>query len=244
MMRIARPLLKIFVSLAAVLWISVPQPTTAQMLTFNTEEWFPYNYMEDGAIAGTSTALVHMISKRAGIKYTMALQPWALSYNNALHLPDHCVFSTNVTRERLPLFKWVKPLENARWVVYKLRTNPLVASSLDDLKDKTFGGYLGDAIAVFLKSQGFKVEEAASDHINPYKLEKGEIDVWATYDSSGLRLAKERGIEIEAILTVRNNELALACNKHIDDAIIAKLQNALDNVNTSGEADEIRRRKF
>lgn len=239
-----KSLLKVIACFLTAFCVSLPLPTWAQMLTFNTEEWFPYNYMQDGQIAGTSTALVQKISEQAGIKYTMTLQPWALSYNNALHLPGHCVFSTNVTRERLPLFKWVKPIENARWVVYKLKTDPLIASSLNDLKDKTFGGYLGDAIAVFLKSQGFKVEEAASDHINPHKLAKGEIDLWATYDSSGIRLAKERDIEVEPVLVIRNNELALACNKHVDDATITKLQNALDEINTSGEADEIRRRKF
>ena len=128
--------------------------------------------------------------------------------------------------------------------MYKLKTDPLVASSLEGLRDKTFSGYLGDAIAVFLKSQGFKVDEAASDHINPNKLAKGEIDVWATYDSSGIRLAKERDIEIEPVLIIRNNELALACNKHVDDVVITKLQNALDDINASGEADEMRRRKF
>jgi len=38
--------------------------------------------------------------------------------------------------------------------------------------------------------------------------------------------------------------MGLACNKEIDDATIAKLQAALDALNSSGEAEKIRQSKF
>lgn len=215
-----------------------------QTLIFNTEEWFPYNYAKGDGVVGTATELVKRIASKAGIPYTITLGPWNRSYNNALTLPNHCVYSTNITEERRPLFKWVAPIENARWVVYKKKGSLIEAKSLEDLRNRVFGGYLGDAIATYLKNNDFKVEEAASDHINPRKLEAGRIDVWATYDASGLKLAQDSEVEIELVLPIRDNELGLACNKMVDDNAIMAMQKALNELNASGEADAIRKSKL
>lgn len=215
-----------------------------QTLIFNTEEWFPYNYARGNDVVGTSTELVKRMATKARIAHTITLSPWNRAYNNALTLPNHCVYSTNITDERKPLFKWVAPIENARWVIYKLKGSPIQAKTLEDLKGRVFGGYLGDAIAVYLKNMDFKVEEAASDHINPRKLLARRIDVWATYDASGLKLAEDSEVEVELLIPIRDNELGLACNKMVDDSAIAAMQKALADMNASGEADAIRKSRL
>ena len=96
-----------------------------------------------------------------------------------------------------------------------------------------------------MKSQGFKVDEAPGDTANPKKLQAGRIDAWATTDISGVQLSKDAGVEIEHVVDIRENMvLGVACNKGTDDAAIAKLQKALDDLNASGEADKIRQSKF
>lgn len=222
----------------------IPATATAAPLTFNTEDWFPYNYTKDGKVVGSSTELIKLIGKNADVDYEIALGPWNKSYNEAMNTPGNCVYTTAVLDDRKPLFKWVYPLDTNRLSIYKLKGKPLTATSLDELKDKKIGSYTGDAAAEFLKSKGFTVDEAPADNVNPKKLVTGRIDAWITTDTSGLKLAKEAGVEIEKVVTAHEYPLGLACNKSVEDAVIAKMQKALDDLIASGEADKIRQSKF
>ncbi|NKD76785.1 transporter substrate-binding domain-containing protein [Haematospirillum sp. H1815] len=214
------------------------------ILTLNTEEWYPFSYTKEHKSSGTAVEIVRLIMKQAGISYQIVNGPWNRSYNTALVKPENCVFPTQITKDRKPLFKWVSPIETNRWVVYRKKGSPLQAKTLDDLKGKIIGGYIGDAIAVHLKGRGFSVEEATADHFNVKKLESGKIDAWATTQISGMKLAKDGGLEIEQVLEIRENTLALACNRTLDDALVSKLQAALDALEASGEAEKIRQSKF
>ncbi|AMW34772.1 amino acid ABC transporter substrate-binding protein [Haematospirillum jordaniae] len=222
----------------------LPLTATAAPLTFNTEDWFPYNYTKNGKVVGSSTELIKLIGKNADVEYEIVLGPWNKSYTEALNLPGKCVYTTAVTDERKPLFKWVYPIDTTRLIIYKLKGKPLTASSLDDLKGKKIGSYTDDAAAEFLKSKGFTVDEAPADNVNPKKLVTGRIDAWITTDTSGLKLAKEAGVEVEEVMVAHEHPLGLACNKSVDDAVIAKMQKALDDLIASGEADKIRQSKF
>lgn len=213
-------------------------------LTLNTEEWYPFSYTQDHKATGTAVEIIRLVLKEAGIGYQIVTGPWNRSYNTALVKPDNCVFPTQVTEDRKPLFKWIGPVERNRWVVYKTKDSPLTASTMDDLKDKLIGGYIGDAVAVYLKQQSFRVEEATADHLNVKKLRSGKIDAWATTQLSGIKLAKDAGLDIEQVVEIRENTLALACNRAVDDAIIARMQHALDALEASGEAEKIRQSKF
>lgn len=213
-------------------------------LTLNTEEWYPFSYTQHHKATGTAVEIIRLVLKEAGINYQIVTGPWNRSYSAALMKPDNCAFPTQVTEDRKPLFKWVGPVETNRWVVYKTKGSPLAANTLDDLKNKVIGGYNGDAVVVYLKQKGFRVEEATTDHLNIKKLQSGKIDAWATTQLSGTKLARDAGLDIEQVVEIRENALALACNRAVDDAIIARLQHALDALEASGEAAKIRQSKF
>lgn len=216
----------------------------AQPLVFNTEDYYPYNYLENGTINGTSTRIIALMAQKAGVSYRTVIGPWQQSYSNALSQDKNCVFSTILSEERKDLFKWVLPVETMRMVIFKLKDSPLTASSLDDLKEYTIGGYSGDASATYLKLRGFKVDEAPTDDLNPMRLRNGRINAWATTDFLGPKLSKAAGIEVEPLLLVNERTMGLACNKGTDDEIIHKLQKALEEINSSGEAESIRKTKF
>lgn len=219
-------------------------PLRAQdTITLNTEEYYPYNYSEKGVIKGTSTQIVEHIFKKAKIPYRLSIGPWVQGYNNALSQDNHCVYSTIRTEERESLFKWVMPIEGLKVVIYKLKGSPITATILDDLKNVMIGGYSGDAAAIYLKLRGFQVDEASTDSINPFRLRVGRIDVWVTSDFLGPRFSKEAGVEIEPVITLYEKQMGIACNKSIDDTIIAKLQESLDALNASGKAGAIREQK-
>ncbi|NKD87413.1 ABC transporter substrate-binding protein [Haematospirillum sp. 15-248] len=220
-----------------------PATAGAGRLVFNTEESPPFNYFQDGKVVGTSADIVRRIAKDADIAYDIIVGPWKKSYNNALHQDGHCVFSTKFTEARAPLFKWVMPIEISKSVIYKRKGDPFKALSLEDLRGKKIGSYSNDIWVGYLRDANIEVEEANSDYVNMNKLKTGRIDLWAGGEGDDL-VAREAGIEVEEALVFAENVIGLACNKKIDDHIIERLQEALDQLNASGEAEEIRRSRY
>lgn len=217
--------------------------TAKDTIILNTEEYYPYSYREDGLIKGTSTDVIKSIFKKAKVPYRLAIEPWVQSYSNALGQQNHCVYSAIRSAERKSLFKWVMPVEDLTMVIYKLKSNPITAKKLEDLRDATIGGYMGDASATYLKKRGFHVSEALSDNLNPHRLRDGRVDLWVTSDFSGPRLSQEADIEIEPVITLYETQMGIACNKNIDDTLIAQLQESLNALNASGEINAIREQK-
>ena len=224
--------------------IALPRECFSRRLTLNTEEWYPYTYVEGDSVTGTAVEIVKRMAKKADVHYAIITGPWNRAYSTTINKTDNCVFPIQITEKRRPLFKWVEPLEISQWLIYKLKGSPIKAKTLGDLKDKVIGGYVDDAVAIHMKDLGFNVNEAPFDHINPKRLLLGKIDVWATTQLSGIRLAQDANVPIEAVINIRKNALALACNLSVSDEVIANLQEALDQLNESGEADEIRASKF
>lgn len=212
-------------------------------IILNTEENYPYNYLEEGLIKGTSTEILKSVFKKAQVPYRLVLGPWVQSYSNALGQKNNCIYSAIRSAERSSLFKWIMPVEDLTMVIYKLKGNPTTASKLDDLGGKIIGGYMGDASARYLKARGFNINEALSDNLNPHRLRDGRIDLWVTSDFSGPRLSQEADIEIEPVITLYETQMGLACNKNIDDALITQLQESLEALSASGEIHAIHEQK-
>jgi polar amino acid transport system substrate-binding protein len=88
------------------------QATAAETagLKILTEESPPLNFIKDGEITGLATEVVRELGKRTGSAATIRLVPWQEGYQALLEQPDVALFSTVMTAERKPLFKWVGPL--------------------------------------------------------------------------------------------------------------------------------------
>lgn len=210
-------------------------------LLLTTENYPPFNMQDDGTrrIVGISTDLVREIMKRAKVRYRMQFLPWQRAYAKALQGADTCVFSTTETDERLPKFKWVGPLVRNDWIFFGRSDSAIEIGSLEEARQHTVGGYKGDAVALFLEEQGFDLDLASHDHLNPDKLAAGRFDLWATGNHLGPFLARQAGVEIRPLFTFRETVMSLACNAAIDDALIATLNDTLEDLRAEGAIDKI-----
>lgn len=209
----------------------VAQPALAADIRLVTEEYPPFNMTYNGKITGLATELVEATFQKAGISYSLELLPWARAYSMAETTPGTCVYSTTETPERKDKFLWVGPLVSNDWVLMGRAEGGPSVSKLEDAKSHTIGGYNGDAIAVFLEQQGYKVELSPRDDLNPAKLANGRIDFWATGSESGPYLAQQMGVKgLKTVTSFKSTVMSLACNKGTDPAIIAKLRTSLDAV--------------
>ena len=231
--------------LLAMLMICAPGFACAQSITFNTEEWYPYSYTdEEGHLMGTAVEIVRAVVEKVGMNPIIAVNSRTRSYNRALSRDGNCVFPSPMVGKHRTRFKWISPIETNRWVIYKRKGKAISAQNMTDLKDKKLGGFIGSTVTSYIRSLGHDIKLLPRDEDGLGKLDDGTIDLWATTEFIALTLSKTQGVEIEEVLGVRDNILGIACNLGIDVAMLAKLQSALDEINSSEEGNQIRQSKF
>ncbi|ANI17939.1 ABC transporter substrate-binding protein [Pseudomonas citronellolis] len=213
-----------------------------------TENFPPYNmaingknFAQEDNIDGIAVDIVREMYKRAGIKYSMTLRfPWERIYKLALEKPDYGVFVTARLPERESAFKWVGPIGPDDWVLLARGDSPIALKSLDEAKKYRVGAYKGDAMAEYLADHGFEPALALRDQENAGKLQKGEIDLWASGDPAGRYLAKQVGVSgLKTVLRFNSDQLYLALNKETPDEVVQKLQAALDKMRAEGFVDDV-----
>lgn len=210
-------------------------------LTIYTEDSPPFQFTKDGKITGVASDVFSAMMAKSGVEHTHEMVPWKRAYEGAKDIANTCVYSTTETESRMPLFKWVGPIVSNDWVVMATNESAVKATKLEDLKGLTIGGYNGDAVAEFLKKEGYKVDEAANDQQNVKKLAGGRIDVWATSDVVGPYLAKVEGVSnLKKLFTFKSTVMSLACNKSVSDEIIGKLKAALKAIEADGTIAKIK----
>jgi polar amino acid transport system substrate-binding protein len=199
------------------------------------------NFAKDDGIDGISTDIVREMFKRAGIKYSLSLRfPWDRLYSLTLEKPDYALFSTSRTPAREAQFKWVGPLGKTRKVLMSTNTSNVKISNLEGAAKYKVGTYKSSAVSQILTDKKVPFAESLRDQENVSKLEKGEIDLWATTDVVARYLAKQEGVsDLQTALVIDEADLYLAINKDTSDEVVQKLQQTLDQMRQEGVVDQI-----
>jgi hypothetical protein len=104
------------------------------------------------------------VARRAHVEPSFDLPPWKRAYDGAPTDPDSCVFSTAMTDERKPLFKWVTPLFYNYWTLLGLKSRHLRLAKLEDTRPEVIGVYQGDVREAYLRARGLTFEPVLKFH--------------------------------------------------------------------------------
>ncbi|NHZ95790.1 ABC transporter substrate-binding protein [Massilia sp. CCM 8734] len=212
---------------------------------FITTEYAPPAIMVEGErVAGYSSDKIHEIMARTGMSYSIDVLPWKRAFTSAVQRPNGCVYATTRTPEREPLFKWVGPTDEGAWVLLGRADRNYQLSTLEDARRLRIGTYNGDVRDDYLRARGFKVDPAPNDMLNPQKLLMNRIDLWATGLRPGGGVLEQNGFagKIVPVLVFNQVKAYLACNRAVPDAIIDKMNAALDAMNRDGTSRRIERK--
>lgn len=214
---------------------------SADTLIFTTEDAPPFNFLKEDkkTLTGIGTNIIEEMLNRSGVQASIAVYPWQRAYQMAVSDKNTCVFSTTKTLEREPLFKWVGPIIQNNWILYGKGDTKITLPKLEDAKSFKIGGYNGDVITIFLKSQGFNVDVALNDTINVMKLDAGRVDLWAAGGLSGPYLASKLKIKVKPLITFKETEMHLACNLSVPDDAIEKMNAVIKTMQKDGTFDKI-----
>ncbi|WP_312846281.1 substrate-binding periplasmic protein [Marinobacter arenosus] len=220
----------------------------AERLYLYTENFPPYNMSTSGRafehsvedIDGLCTELVTAALKQTNLEYRIKLRNWDYGYNRALNKPNHGIFCTTYTEERAPRFKWVGPLTKNLWTIFAPAGSDFQMDSLDDARNKVFGGYRNDVKSEYLIKRGYEVSALDSDDLNPKRLELGQIDLWLADRLGGPYLASQQNVEgLVPVFSFNDTELYLALNPDTSDEVVDSLNAGLQSIRESGMFEAI-----
>ncbi|WP_234260636.1 transporter substrate-binding domain-containing protein [Halomonas sp. MCCC 1A11062] len=205
-------------------------------IAFNTEEYPPYNYLdEQGKIIGSSTELLRTALNAAELEADFRLLPWARAYTEAQLRERHCVYSTTRTPERESLFTWIGPLTSSTWTAFALENTHIAADTLTDLSELRVGSFREDAVGQYVASQGIPIVVTSAERENVTRLQAGLIDVWVTGAQAAEYLAAEADLLLRPLFTFNEVDLYLACHPSVPDQFVSRLQAAIDRIHAEAE---------
>lgn len=217
-----------------------------------TEEFPPYNFTVDNQITGINILLVKAACEEAQIECDFKMLPWNRSMRMALEGPNSGLVSTARTTERENLFQWVGPLISGQNCIYKLASRTDInIPNIDAAKNYVMGASTDSAYKETLASLGFeegknlKLYQGKYSVFRPFAAQRVDLIIGSAI-SIQLQLS-HGGLALEDVVPVakidsnlhRRNYLAL--HPAIDKEVIGKLQSALEQIVSSGKADNIER---
>ena len=190
---------------------------------------FAFTDQKTRTIAGITTEMLAEAARRAGVRYSTALYPWARAFFRAQTDADTCVYPVARLPEREDKFQWVGPLNKNRWVLFARADFGDAIATLDDVRKYRVGGLLQDGPSVFLRSQGLSVDLVGANELNLNKLTAGRIDLWATGYYRGRIVATSAGAPLpKAVYVIKEVDHYLACNPKVGSGVIRELNAAVD----------------
>ncbi|MGI0117039.1 substrate-binding periplasmic protein [Zooshikella sp. RANM57] len=222
-----------------------------QEVTIVTEDFPPYNYVEDNTIKGLSSQIVMAVLKEINIKAEIKFYPWARAYLYATTLKNHLIYSIARIPEREHLFYWVGTIAPYKTSLYKLKSRKdIKINSLEEAKKYTIGCSFADVITIYLQKKGFiLLDQVSNDAQNLQKLLHGRVDVIAYDEASFVYKVNQKGLDISKFeriyrLEELSDDLYMAFSKTSDIALVRKFQDGLRTIKKNGVFDKIQREYF
>lgn len=228
--------------------LSWPASAVETVLHLYTEHFPPYSYEVDGQAKGINTDITLRMCEIAQVHCDIRFYPWLRAMENAQKDPLGGLFSIVKTRKRAPLFQWVGPLASSHSFLYRLKKRPDVQfSSLEQAKKFGIAVAHGDVYQELLQEQGFVLGKNLLDFPTksaPMEMFlKGKVDLVIGSEivmPAWLAPHKATMADVEQVLELNdlgNNYLAL--NLQVSPQVQQRLQQALEQLKSSGEFAQI-----
>nr|WP_290696650.1 transporter substrate-binding domain-containing protein [Halomonas sp. UBA3074] len=222
-------------------------PLTLASLTFITEEYPPYNYLDDkidGAndrqrLTGLSVELLEAIFTATGTplsRQDIRHYPWVRGYELALNQPNTVLFSTTRTAAREASFHWVGPIAKDRVALLAHRNAPVAIDSLAQAIERglTVAVIREDIGAQALLEAGYPERllfPAIDNRSALHMLARGRVDLWAYSVDVANWIADAEGLPKNSVVPIHilsESSLYFAVNQATDQRLVALMQRALD----------------
>ena len=216
--------------------------------TYLTEEWAPFNYVDNGTAAGLSVEILEAVWKDLGVNRTRAdvgVVPLSDAFARAKNNTGTVVFSIVRTPEREPFYKWAGPFTKGNFVVWGPVARNIAISSDADLQRYRIGAVEGTIENSMLAERGYnesRVVHGKTPADLLRLLEAGEIDLWATGDLAGryqmMQTARDPNA-YEIVYTLSEMDFYYIFSRDVPDTLVSAFGHALDRAQNEKDAQGV-----
>lgn len=215
----------------------IPFAQQVHEITWMTEDYPPYNYLENGHITGVTIDKLLAMFAYMNINFSrddIDIYPWPRAYRYLENKPKRCLFSMTYTTERAKKFYFVGPIVTNRISLIALddgRYEQLPAAQLK------IGVVRDDIGHILLREQGvsedhFVFLSTGFEMVKMLSLQR--VDAIAYGESIARFQFKRAGIttsKYHVVKVLKESYLGFACNKAVDKNLIEAMQHALEHIN-------------
>lgn len=232
---------------AAYCFLLLGPEAKAEQYRIVSEEWAPYNYMENNHLSGIAADIVRRIMAQTGDDFEMVMLPSMRTIHVLNTRPKTIMYTMFRTPEREPLYKWVGPLVEAAIHPYQLANAPQAVDTLRELLSapKITTRHAG-LVPEMLESQGFNnLDKSAARSLQLYRMLLagradiiiGDTDAGVAHYSRQLNISPGtlRKIPVE----IYQSPLYIAFSRDCEDELVATWASALEHLRRSGELERI-----
>lgn len=221
----------------------------AQDLVIITEENPPYNYCEGGVATGIAVDIFLLAAEKAGLdidREAIQFWPWARGYQEAQRKPNVILFSTARFEARVPLFQWIGPFVSFKSCIYSLKGAGIrFTGTQTDAETLRIGTVRDSGSEQHLIRKGYNhtlLKRVHSQRLNIKKLMDGRIDAMPAIEGNMFYDIKRMGLSADSFEEVKvlfSTALYFTASRDMDPAIVARLQEALDDLKADGTVSRI-----
>jgi polar amino acid transport system substrate-binding protein len=202
-------------------------------LTVLTEDYAPFNYLDNGQLKGSSADLVKNIMNNLGEGGNIEVLQWDAAYTRLQTETNIALFTTDRTPQRNDLFKWAGPIALIDNDFFALTSSAIVIVNLDDAKAVNGIAVLnGYSEQDMLESYGFQnlvicqnLQEALQ------KLLDNEVDLIVGSKYAVQYALQSMGHsfgEVKNVYVLLSYLSYVAFNKGVPDDVVGKWQSQID----------------
>lgn len=223
--------------------------SAGEALTAYTEEWRPFNFMnESNEVDGFTTAIVRKIAGDLDAKIDFQLVPWSRALDLTQRDKNSLIYSIYRVPERENLFKWAGPIYQVDTVLWGILDRDLPIKNIEDAKKFRITVQANSAYAITLENLGFNKDKLILDYAQtdiktvlrqqadlvPLSIFSiGKLNVQAVEYAQSPRGKSERPVQWRAYAPLSTANLYLAFNKETPDEVIAAWQSELNKLKKS-----------
>ncbi len=213
-------------------------------LTVLTEDYAPYNYLDNGQLKGSSADLVKNIMNNLGEGGNIEVLQWNAAYVRLQTETNIALFTTDRTPERNDLFKWAGPIARIDNDFFALTTSAIVIADLDAAKAvngiAVVNGYSEQEM---LESNGFQNLVMCQDMQEALqKLFDNEVDLIVESQFAVQYALQNMGHsygEVKNVFVLQSYLSYVAFNKGVPDDVVGKWQSQIDALKDNGTFNQL-----
>lgn len=214
----------------------------ASEVRFVTEIMSPFQINDGQRLSGYAVELVEEIKRKTGLDAQIEVYPWARAYNIALSEPNVFIFTLVRTDERMDKFKWIDDYYTVTDSFYaKTTRKDIVINSLDDAKKYVTcipRDDVGEQRLIDAGFDGNSLKKVAFQSQCLGMLYRDRVDL-NLFNGVGIRrLAQKFDVDpnnFRKVFVVSKAVMGLAASKSTNQALIAKVRKALNEIKQTPE---------